>query len=107
MKNSCILIILNNSKQKVRVLANCSFWQLGRSWQTSAIHSAFADVPITLDLETFATREVLASLVALAVLATLVACAPLAALMVLQMLLLVVCQIIVYAWQNIGSSNFL
>ena len=43
---------------------------------------------------------------ALADLATLVACAPLATLMVLQMLLLVVCQIIVYVWQSIGSSNF-
>ena len=77
----------------------------GNSWQTFAIFAAVAD--LATDLAAFAARVALATLVALAALATLVACAPLATLMVLQMLLLVVCPIIVYVWQNIGSSNFL
>ena len=90
LNNSCSSIILNPLKQKDQALADCSSWQLCRSWQTFAIFSAFADVAITLDLATFATRVALATLVAHAALATLVACALLATLMVLQMLPLVV-----------------
>ena len=75
------------------------------SYHTLAIFAAVADVAITMDNASFATRVALAILVVRAALANLVACAALEIRVVLQMLFLVVCIILVYAWSSIGSRN--
>ena len=79
---------------------------LSKSYQTLAIFAAVADVAVTLDPASSATRVALAALVARAALATLVACAALEIRVVLQMLLLVARIILVHAWSSIGSRQF-
>ena len=72
---------------------------------TLAIFEAVADVAVTLDNASSSNRVALATLVARAALATLVACAALEFRVVLQMLILVGCRILVYAWPSIGSRS--